>query len=125
MMTFSINSSYLFLETISLSMIIGAFENERHMPQPIEISVALEFDKLGAIESDRLESTYDYGQAYRLIKKLSQQPYTLVEYFAQECAKALLEQNEHIKSGEIIIAKPGAFTDIRRVGVHLKFQRSS
>lgn len=121
---FSLKGSCLFLEQISLSMIIGAFDNERHIPQPIEISVALQFDHLQDIAADSLDSTYDYGEAYRLIKKLAQKPYTLVEYFAQDCARALLEQTPQLRGGEIIIAKPGAFLDIARVGVRLAFERT-
>lgn len=120
---FSINGSCLFLERISLSMIIGAFANEKNIPQPIEISIALQFDNLGAIPADQLECTYDYGQAYRLVKNLAQKPYTLVEFFAQDCARALLDQSPGLLRGEIIIAKPGAFLDIARVGVRLAFER--
>lgn len=120
---FSLSGSCLFLEQISLSMIIGAFANERNIPQPIEVSIALQFDNMGAIPADRLQYTYDYGRAYRLVKHLAQNSYTLVEFFAQDCAKALLEQSPELLRGEIIIAKPGAFLDIARVGVRLAFER--
>lgn len=120
---FSLSGSCLFLERISLSMIIGAFANERNIPQPIEVSIALQFDNLGAISSDELHCTYDYGNAYRLIKELAKKPYTLVEFFAQDCARVLLDQSPGLLRGEIIIAKPGAFLDIARVGVRLAFER--
>jgi dihydroneopterin aldolase len=120
---FSTKGSYLFLESISITMIIGAFDNERFIPQPVEISIALGFDHLGSIDADSLASTYDYGEAYRLIKKMAQKPYTLVEFFAQECAAALLKTIPALSRGEIIIAKPGAFVDIARVGVRLEFER--
>lgn len=122
---FSLEGSCLFLDKISLTMIIGAFDNERHTPQPVEISLALQFDHLGAIAYDRLDATYDYGQAYALIEKLAQKPYTLVEFFAQDCAQALLDATPTLKGGEIIIAKPGAFVRIEQVGVRLRFERGS
>lgn len=123
MPNFSLDGSCLFLDRICLSMIIGAFANERDTAQPIEVSIALQFDHLGSVAQDTLDHTYDYGRAQQLLKKLAEKPYTLVEYLAQDLAAALLADAQGLLRGEIIISKPGAFVDIDRVGVRLRFER--
>jgi FolB domain-containing protein len=124
MMTFTLQNDCVYLNTINLMMIIGAFKQELHQRQQIEVSVAIELNLLKHLEKDDLEQSYDYSRAYRLIHELSSSPYVLVEYFAQTIAERLLSTEERINAVEVIIAKKGAFVDVDRVGCRISRRRT-
>lgn len=118
----SISHNNLFIEKMSVDIIIGAYGFEKQQTQPCEVSVVVEVESLNTIESDTLDSTYDYGQVVVLIRKLAEKSFQLVEVFAQTLAKELL-QDQRLLSVEVTVSKLGAFVDVARAGCRIRFFR--
>ena len=118
----SISHNNLFIEKMSVDLVIGAYGFEKQQTQPCEVSVVLELESLGTIESDNLDSTYDYAQVVVLIRKLAEKSFQLVEFFAQTLAQELL-QDRRLMSVEVTVSKLGAFVDVSRAGCRIRFFR--
>ncbi len=79
----------LFLRDFRLELIIGVYEWERKVPQPIRLDIELGLPSSQAGQSDNVADTIDYGVVAQRIKEYlhtTPQPITLVESVAEHVA---------------------------------------
>ena len=118
MMTFSLTGNCLYVEKLSCLMMIGAFAQEHQQQQAVEVSIAVKLPLLTHINSDNIEETFDYSIVVNMVHELSQEPYILVEFFAQKICERVLTDHR-IEAVEVIVYKQGAFVDAINVGCRL------
>lgn len=87
----------------------GVLDEEETLGQRFYVDASLTVDPKTALETDSIESTVDYGVAFKVIEKIvtGQRRY-LIEALALEVAKALLERFPQIRHCEITVRKPNA-----------------
>jgi dihydroneopterin aldolase len=85
----------LFLRDFRLELIIGIYEWERKVPQPVRLDIELGLPSNQAGVSDNVADTIDYGAVARRIKGYlhdAPQPITLVESVAEHVAAIVREE---------------------------------
>jgi dihydroneopterin aldolase len=83
----------LFLRDFRLELIIGIYEWERKIPQPVRLDLEIGLPHAKAAASDDVHDTIDYGAvAHRVKDSLhnTPQPITLVESVAEHVAQIVL-----------------------------------
>ena len=71
----------------------GVRDEERALPQPIEVDVELRYDLRPAGASDALAETVDYGRVFELCREIvEERSFRLLEAIAQHVADAILAQ---------------------------------
>jgi 7,8-dihydroneopterin aldolase/epimerase/oxygenase len=88
---------------------VGVHESEKVRGQDFIIDASLFCPPLAACESDALDQTIDYGQAYALIQDIVQNArFDLIERLADEIAARLLDRFQLAEMVEITVSKPHA-----------------
>ena len=85
----------LFLRDFRLKLIIGIYEWERKIPQPVRLDLEIGLPDSKAAKSDDVHDTIDYGAvAHRIQESLhnTPQPITLVESVAEHVAAIVLTE---------------------------------
>jgi len=85
----------LFLRDFRLELIIGIYEWERKIPQPVRLDLEIGLPDSKAAATDDVQDTIDYGAvAHRLKDYLhnTPQPITLVESVAEHVANIVLNE---------------------------------
>ncbi|MEO0543195.1 MAG: dihydroneopterin aldolase [Pseudomonadota bacterium] len=87
----------------------GVFDQEEFLGQRFYVDAALKVEPGTALETDSIEGTVDYGEAFRAIEEIvtGKRRY-LIEALALEIAKALCDRFEQIIRADITIRKPNA-----------------
>ena len=87
----------------------GVMPEEEALGQRFFVDAELEVQPAGPLEEDALESTVDYGIAFKVIESIvTGRRYFLIEALAMEVARALEEQFPQIKRAKITLRKPNA-----------------
>ncbi len=88
---------------------VGVLDFEKENGQDFEIDVRLFCRRLAACESDLLEQTIDYGEAFALIRQIVETArFNLIERLAGEIAKVLLDRFIGASGVEVTVRKPHA-----------------
>jgi dihydroneopterin aldolase len=85
----------LFLRDFRLKLIIGIYEWERKIPQPVRLDLEIGLPDSRAAATDDVHDTIDYGAvAQRIQESLhsTPQPITLVESVAEHIADIVLKE---------------------------------
>lgn len=85
----------LFLRDFRLDLIIGIYEWERKVPQPIRLDLEIGLPDNKAAGTDNVADTIDYGAVARRVRDYLQnapQPITLVESVAERVAEIVLHE---------------------------------
>lgn len=85
----------LFLRDFRLELIIGIYEWERKVPQPVRLDLEIGLPHSKAGGSDDVADTIDYGAVARRVKDYLHnvpQPITLVESVAEHVARIVREE---------------------------------
>ena len=85
----------IFLRDFRLKLIIGIYEWERKIPQPVRLDLEIGLPHSNAAASDDVHDTIDYGAvAHRIQDYLhnTPQPITLVESVAEHVANIVLTE---------------------------------
>jgi 7,8-dihydroneopterin aldolase/epimerase/oxygenase len=87
----------------------GVYNEEEVLGQRFLVDAILTVDSKGPLEHDNIESTVDYGKAFKAIEKviMGKRKY-LIEALALEVAKTMCKRFKQIKRAEITIRKPNA-----------------
>lgn len=83
----------LFLRDFRLELIIGVYEWERKVPQPVRLDLEIGLPDSRAGQTDAVSDTIDYGAVAHRIKSYlhnAPQPVTLVESVAEHVAAIVL-----------------------------------
>jgi dihydroneopterin aldolase len=87
----------------------GVMDEEEVLGQRFFVDAELEVLPAGPLEHDALESTVDYGVAFKVIEKIvTGRRYFLIEALAMEVARALSAQFPQIVRARITLRKPNA-----------------
>lgn len=114
----------IFIEQIAVDAIIGVYDQERIIKQPLLIDIELQYDAAQACASDKIEHALDYHKICLSVHKfVSESKYQLIEALAQKLATRVLS-DRRVFSVRVNISKPQALEQAQTVRFELtKYQK--
>ncbi len=107
----------VFIEALEIDCVIGIYDWERSIRQPVQLDIEMEFDNRVPAASDQIADTLDYkAVSKRLIQFVGDSSYGLVETLAENCAHIILEEFG-VRRVHLKLSKLGAVRGARAVGV--------
>lgn len=113
----------VFIEALEIECVIGIYDWERKIKQPVVLDIEMGFDNTRPAATDNIEDTLNYkAVSKRLIQFVSESEFGLVESLAERCAAIILDEFgvAHVR---IRLSKPGAVRGAKAVGVIIERQR--
>lgn len=115
----------VFIEALEIECVIGIYDWERKIRQPVVLDIEMAFDNTGPAATDDIKDTLDYkAVSKRLIQFVSESDFGLVESLAERCAAIILDEFG-VRHVRLKLAKPGAVRGSRAVGVIIERQRAA
>jgi dihydroneopterin aldolase len=114
----------VFIEALEIECVIGIYDWERTIRQPIVLDIEMAFDNRIPAASDHIEDTLDYkAVSKRLIQYVSESSFGLVETLAERCCEIILAEFAvtHVK---FKLSKIGAVRGANAVGVIIERTRA-
>lgn len=113
----------VFIEGLEIEALIGIYDWERRIRQPLRFDIEMGFDNTRPAASDRIEDTLDYkAVSKRLIEFVSDSSFGLVETLAERCAAIILDEFA-VEQVSLKLSKPGAVRGALAVGVKIERRR--
>ena len=107
----------IYINDLRIETVIGIFEWERKIKQPVILDIEMAGDCRKAAANDNVEDTVNYKSvAKRLIEFVENSEYQLVETLAERCAEIILEEFR-VPWVKLRVNKQGALRGARDVGV--------
>jgi dihydroneopterin aldolase len=107
----------VFIRELRIETVIGIYEWERKIKQPVILDLEMGTDITRAAASDAIEDTLDYkAVSKRLIEFVEASEFQLVETLAERCAEILLQEFQ-LPWIRLTLNKIGALSTARDVGV--------
>ncbi len=107
----------VFIEALRVDTLIGIYDWERRVRQPVQLDLEMAFDNRVPAASDCIEDTLDYkAVSKRLVSFVAASEFGLVETLAERCAEIVLAEFG-VSWLRLRISKPGAVRGARAVGV--------
>ncbi|HET7932412.1 MAG TPA: dihydroneopterin aldolase [Rhodanobacteraceae bacterium] len=107
----------VFIEGLSIETVIGIYDWERRIRQPVVLDIEMGFDNTRPAASDAIGDTLDYKAiSKRLIGFVEAASFQLVETLAERCA-AILREEFGVAWVRLKLSKPGAVRGAKAVGV--------
>ena len=115
----------IIVEGLKVETVIGCFNWERQIIQPLMLDLILSTNLEQASNSDELEDTMNYAEICEISAQVIQdaQP-KLIEHAAKLVINALFEQFPAIESVIITIRKPAIIPQANSVGIRLERHRN-
>ena len=113
----------VFIEALEIDCVIGIYDWERSIRQPVQLDIEMAFDNRKPAASDDIADTLDYkAVSKRLIQFVGDSSYGLVETLAENCARIVVEEFgvQHVR---LKLSKLGAVRGARAVGVIVERER--
>ena len=110
----------VFIEALEIEALIGIYDWERRIRQPLLFDIEMAFDNRIPAASDAIADTLNYKEvSKRVVDYVSQSDFGLVETLAEHVAAIILEEFgvRHVK---LKLSKPGAVRGARAVGVMIE-----
>jgi dihydroneopterin aldolase len=115
----------VFIEDLRIETVIGIYDWERKIRQVVALDLEMAFDNTKPAASDRIGDTLDYkAVAKRLISFVESSHCELVETLAERCAEIVLAEFG-VDWLRLKLAKPGAVTGSKAVGVVIERERKA
>lgn len=114
----------VFIEGLEIETLIGIYDWERRIRQPLLFDLEMTFDNRKPAATDAIADTLNYKEvSKRLIEFVSQSDFGLVETLAERCAALVLDEFgvQHVR---LKLSKPGAVRGARAVGVIIERSRA-
>lgn len=114
----------VFIEALEIEALIGIYDWERRIRQPLWFDIEMAFDNRKPAASDDIADTLDYkAVSKRMVEYVSQSSFGLVESLAERCAEIILSEFAvtHVR---LKLSKPGAVRGARAVGVMIERSRA-
>lgn len=109
----------VFIEGLEIEALIGIYDWERRIRQPLSFDIEMSFDNTVPAASDAIADTLDYkAVSKRLIEFVSESGFGLVETLAERCAALILDEFG-VAEVRLRLGKPGAVRGARAVGVEI------
>ena len=113
----------VFIEALEIEALIGIYDWERRIRQPLLFDLEMAFDNRVPAASDAIADTLDYkAVSKRLIAFVSESELGLVETLAERCAAMVLAEFK-VDWLRLKLSKPGAVRGARAVGVIIERSR--
>ena len=107
----------VFIEALEIDCVIGIYDWERSIRQPVQLDIEMEFDNRVPAASDDIADTLDYkAVSKRMIQFVGESSFGLVETLAESCARIILEEFS-VSRVHLKLSKLGAVRGARAVGV--------
>jgi len=113
----------VFIEGLEIEALIGIYDWERRIRQPLVLDVEMAFDNRKPAATDDIADTLNYKDvSKRLIDFVSQSDFQLVETLAERCVEIVLREFDvaHVR---LKLSKPGAVRGAKAVGVIVERSR--
>lgn len=115
----------VFIEGLEIETLIGIYDWERRIRQPLVFDLEMGFDNRRPAATDSISDTLDYkAVSKRLVEYVSASSFGLVETLAERCAEIVLAEFD-VKWLRLRLAKPGAVRGARSVGVVIERARDT
>ncbi|ENX01873.1 dihydroneopterin aldolase [Acinetobacter modestus] len=116
----------IIIEGLKVDTVIGCFNWERQIIQPLMLDLTIHNDLTQAANSDELDDTLNYAQICELAAQVIQaaQP-KLIEHAAQLVLENLFTTFPSIESISITIRKPAIIAQANAVGIRLERNRNN
>lgn len=116
----------IIIEGLKVDTVIGCFNWERQIIQPLMLDLTIHNDLSLAAHSDELEDTLNYAQICELAAQVIQEAQPkLIEYAAQLVLECLFSTFPSIESIIITIRKPAIIAQANAVGIRLERNRNN
>lgn len=113
----------VFIEALEIETVIGIYDWERTIRQPLLFDIEMGFDNRVPAASDAIADTLDYkAVSKRLIAFVSASNFGLVETLAERCAELILAEFP-VAQLRLKLSKPGAVRGAKAVGVIIERSR--
>jgi len=113
----------VFIEALEIECVIGIYDWERKIKQPIVLDIEMDSDNRKPAASDDIADTLDYKAiSKRLIQFVGESSFGLVETLAERCCAILLEEFP-VTRVRLKLSKVGAVRGAKAVGVILERSR--
>jgi len=115
----------VFIEALEIECVIGIYDWERKIRQPVVLDIEMAFDNRKPAATDAIEDTLDYkAVSKRLIQYVSESSFGLVETLAERCAEIITGEFGvgHVR---LKLSKPGAVRGSKAVGVIIERSRAA
>lgn len=110
---------WVFIEGLQIEALIGIYDWERRIRQPLRFDIELAFDNRRPAASDDIADTLDYkAVSKRLIAFVQGSDFGLVETLAERCAELILREFA-VAELRLKLSKPGAVRGAQAVGVRI------
>ena len=107
----------VFIENLTVEAVIGVWDWEREIKQPVSLDLEMDYDIRQAAASDSIDDALDYkAVAKRLIRFIEKSEFQLVEALAEHCAAIVLDEFP-VSRLKLKLSKPGAVRGSSAVGV--------
>ncbi len=107
----------VFIEDLRIDTVIGIYDWERKIRQPVALDLEMAFDNRKPAKTDAIADTLDYkAVSKRLIAFVEESSFQLVETLAERCAEIVREEFG-VAWLRLKLAKPGAVRGAKSVGV--------
>ena len=115
----------IIIEGLKVDTVIGCFNWERQIIQPLMLDLTIYNDLNQAAQSDELDDTLNYAQICELAAQVIQQAKPkLIEHAAQLVLEKLFLVFPSIESIIITIRKPAIIAQANAVGIRLERNRN-
>ena len=113
----------VFIEGLEIETLIGIYDWERRIRQPLVFDIEMAFDNRKPAATDAIGDTLNYKDvSKRLIDYVSASSFGLVETLAERCAEIILDEFD-VAQVRLKLSKPGAVRGARAVGVIIERSR--
>jgi len=114
----------VFIEGLTAQTVIGIYDNELRMPQPVVLDVTAGVPRALACDTDRIADTLDYAQLReRILRLMAEHRVQLLEALAEQIAHIVLYEFR-AQWVRVRLAKPRKFDDAQAVGVLIERHRA-
>ena len=108
---------HVFIEGLEIEALIGIYDWERRIRQPLVFDIEMAFDNRIPAASDAIGDTLNYkAVSKRVVQYVSESDFGLVETLAERVAAIILEEFG-VQRVRLKLSKPGAVRGARAVGV--------
>ncbi|MDO3656256.1 dihydroneopterin aldolase [Acinetobacter genomosp. 15BJ] len=116
----------IIIEGLKVDTVVGCFNWERQIIQPLILDLTIHNDLSQAAHSDELEDTLNYAQICELAAQVIQEAKPkLIEHAAQLVLESLFTTFSSIESISITIRKPAIIAQANAVGIRLERNRNN
>ena len=111
---------HVFIEGLEIEALIGIYDWERRIRQPLVFDIEMAFDNRVPAATDAIADTLNYKAiSNRVVEYVSQSSFELVETLAERVAQIILAEFG-VQRVRLKLSKPGAVRGARAVGVTIE-----